>query len=337
MIDHEMLTQKALASLERRAMFKRAGTGLASAAALAALSGTAFTPGSARAATTAQAPTAAPTQLDANILTFALNLEYLEATFYLNALTGTGLAAADTAAINAGGAAGAAGAAQVAPGGSLVPFQTPIIRQFAQTIAADEQAHVRFLRAGLAAAGTPVIAAPVIDVTAAGAFTTLAVAAGYIQPGQVFNPYRDENSFLLGAYIFEDVGVTAYGGAAALISQGSALVQYAASILAVEAYHAGTIRTLLAIRGGGAATDGVSNLRSMLSSGAAPGTANGDDFGTLDPVSGNVVLAPLDPNALTYRRSVAQVLNIVYGNAGGKPGLFFPNGLNQIAGQTGFA
>ena len=327
MMHPDDMLQKGFEAVQRRALFKRASVGIASAAALAAL-GEVATTKSAEAATTPQTPTSAPTALDINILNFALNLEYVEAQYYLYALTGSGLSAADTVS-----GTGTPGAAPISAGAGLVPFQTPIIAQYGQDIAADEQAHVRFLRAAL---GTSAVGAPVVDVSPAGAFTTLAVAAGYIKAGQIFNPYRDENSFLLGAYIFEDVGVTAYGGAAALLSQGSALVQYAASILAIEAYHSGTIRTLLAIRGGGAATNAVSNLRSTLSSGSASGTPAGDDFGTLDPTSGFVIAAPRDSTALTYRRSVAQVLRIVYGNPAGTPGLFFPNGLNVLPGVTGF-
>ena len=328
MPEFDQLTDAALSKLQRRAMFRKAGTGIAGAVAAAALVGTTFG-NTAEAASVVYPPTAAPVQLDVDILNFALNLEYLEAQFYLNALTGTGLSANDLAGGTAtNGVYSTPGATPVAAGTTAVPFATPIIRQLAQTIAADEQAHVRFIKSALTANGASPVPAPVIDVSASGAFSTLARAAGLIQAGQTFNPYQDENAFLLGAYVFEDVGVTAYGGAAGLISMGSELIQYAASILAVEAYHAGTIRTLLTVRGGGTATNAVSQLRSILSSGVGQGATGSDDFGTFDTTNNVVMLAPLDANALTYRRTTAQVLNIVYGNPNSTPGLFFPNGMN---------
>lgn len=137
---------------------------------------------------------------DADILNFALNLEYLEAEFYLRAVNGTGLASADT---------GGVGETGTVTGGGAVPFQTSAIQQYAASIAKDEQLHVKFLRSALRSAA---VARPTIDLSTS--FTTAAMATGLIGPGGTFNPFADEDSFLLGAYIFEDAGVTAYRGAA---------------------------------------------------------------------------------------------------------------------------
>lgn len=281
-------------SLNRRGMFGGNGIRMAAAAAAVGVAGAALSGTEAQ----AQALT------DVNIVNFALNLEYLEAEFYLRAATGQGLGAGD---ISGTGTLGGV------TGGSQVPFRSRAISQYAQLLAADELTHVRFLRAVL---GGAAVARPRIDFTAA--FTNLAVAAGLIVAGQTFNPFADDVSFLLGAFVFEDVGVTAYAGAARYITNKDYL-EAAGAILAVEAYHAGAIRTLLANIGGGMAANAISSLRGQL--------GGGGDVGVLIPgLSYNFVSS--DANALAFRRTPQQVLNIVYGNSSKTPGLFFPNGTN---------
>ncbi len=291
MSEFDEMSTKLLTS-DRRKLLRNAGLGTAFAA--AAGFGL-FKPTRAQAA-------GAPS--DADILNFALNLEYLEAEYYLFAVNGTGLAATD---INGVGATGGV------IGGAAVPFKTPAIQQYAVKIANDEQAHVQFLRAAL---GSAAVARPEIDLF--NSFNTAAVAAGLVPAGGTFNPFADELSFLLGAYIFEDVGVTAYHGAAPLI-QSKDYLAAAAGILAVEAYHAGSIRTLLFQLGQGDATAKISALRA-----AASGAA--DDQGVV--WNGQANITPTDVNALAFSRTTTQVLNIVYlGGASGNFG-FFPQGLN---------
>jgi hypothetical protein len=272
----------------RRGLLRAAGLGAAATATLA-ITGTVP-------ARAASGPS------DADILNFALNLEYLEATFYLTAVNGTGLPSGETA---------GTGTLGNVVGGSAVPFKTKALQEIAAGIARDELAHVEFLRGAL---GSAAVARPALDLY--NSFNTLGEASGL--HGGKFDPFADEISFLLGAYVFEDVGVTAYNGAAPLISSKTYLAA-AASILAVEAYHAANIRTLLFELGLGEATNKISAVRA-----AASGAA--DDQGVVK--NGIANITPTDSNALVYSRTTTQVLNIVYlGGASANYG-FFPAGLN---------
>ena len=268
---------------------------------------------------------------DADVLNFALNLEYLEAQFYLYAVNGTGLPSTLT---GSGSTAGG-----TVTGGAQVNFSTdPVVGAYAREIAADEQAHVNFLRTAL---GSSAVAMPNINSSGAadGPFTAAARAAGVVDATSgVFNPYADPTSFLLGAYIFEDVGVTAYKGAAPLLSNKTFL-EAAAGILAVEAYHAAIVRTTLYAKGVPAlveATEKISAARDALDGSPTEdqirGIAPKDDFGIMPSGSGDTLasnIAPLNVNGLAYSRSTGQVLNIVYLNAGSATmGGFFPNGVN---------
>jgi hypothetical protein len=267
------------------------------------------------------------TPTDADVLNFALNLEYLEAQFYSVAVTGVGLS---PSVLTGTGTQGAA------TGGRKVVFTDPLVAAYAKEIAADEVTHVTFLRTAL---GASAVAQPTIDigVSPTGAFSTAARAAGLIPSAaagtaqtSVFDPYADDNSFLLGAFIFEDVGVTAYKGASPLITNKTYL-EAAAGILAVEAYHAALVRTALYSRGVQTPTlrtsaDAISNARdsldgsSDLDQGISPTTINGVS-------ASNIV--PLDSNGIAFSRTTGQVLNIVYlNNASVTMGGFFPAGVN---------
>ena len=256
------------------------------------------------------------TYVDADYLNFALNLEYLEAEFYLRAATGTGLSATD-----------AGSTASTVTGGTAVTFTDQVIGQYAIEIAQNELNHVRFLRNALAASA---VDRPAIDFTAA--FTAAAIAAGVIQTGATFNPFADQTSFLLGAFIFEDVGVTAYTGAAPLLTNKTYL-SAAAGIQAVEAYHAAEIRTIIANIGGStlAAANMISALRGTLGGGSETAISTGITTANGATTIGASSIVAADGNALAFGRSTDQVLHIVYatgGGAGVSSGGFFPSGLN---------
>lgn len=248
---------------------------------------------------------------DAAVLQFALNLEYLEAEYYTYAVFGTGI---ETQGVGVDGS-GTPGTVTIKPN-PRVPFADPKVAQYAAEIAADERNHVKFFRSALTTAGIQPVARPKIDLL--NSFNTLAQAAGI---GPAFDPFANDVNFLLGAFIFEDVGVTLFAGAARLLANKDFL-DAAASVLAVEAYHAGNIRVNIFAAGSGpqGLAQKVSDLRKALSG------AN-DDQGVVDS-SGNANIVPTDANGLAFRRTTRQGLNIVYGAVNASSGLFFPNGLN---------
>ena len=279
----------------------------------------------------------AQTITDNDILNFALNLEYLEAQFYSYAANDRGLAANLQTGVTTSGAQGGLFTPTGATPARKVTFSDPVVSAYAQEIAADEIAHVAFLRSALSSAA---VAQPLLNLSggAGSAFAAAATAAG-VPNGSTFDPYVDDNSFLLGAFIFEDVGVTAYKGAAPLITNPTFL-EAAAGILAAEAYHAAIVRTSLYGRGVTVPalrtiTEQISTARdsldgtSDLDQGIAAQTVTPTNLATTQGAVTASNIVPLDPNGIAYSRSPSQVLHIVYLNAGASTGGgFFPNGVN---------
>jgi len=292
----EFIDRSAENEADRRAFMKSASIGgLGVVGAGAALTG--LTAGSAQAASAS----------DGAVLNFALNLEYLEAEFYQQAAFGQSLP--DRLTTGKGQRGGV-------KGGRKVNFSTPAIRKYAVEIANDELAHVKFLRSAL---GSAAVARPAIDITSS--FTAAARAAGLIGPNQRFDPYANENNFLLAAFIFEDVGVTAYKGAAPLV-QNKTFLEAAAGLLAVEAYHAGIIRTVLYNKGLMTAVRKISAARDSLD-----GKSDSDQG--IGSRKSPANLTPTGKFGLVMSRTPGEVLNVVYLNPKSvTKGGFFPRGVN---------
>jgi hypothetical protein len=245
---------------------------------------------------------------DADILNFALNLEYLEGEFYTLATTGKTL---DQIGIGISGV-GTQGSV-VVKNNPQVPFTAGSpLQQFATELATEEQNHVKFLRSAL---GASAVARPQIDLL--NSFNAAAAAAGI---GPAFDPFASETNFLLGSFVFEDVGVTAYHGAAGLLTN-KAYLDAAAGILAIEAYHAGSIRTRV-YRAGSPATDIAAKIAALRAS--ASGAA--DDMGVI--VNGQSKILDADQNSIVFARTTTQVLKIVTLGGANNQGGFFPNGMN---------
>jgi hypothetical protein len=292
------------------------------------------------------------TLTDTDYLNFALNLEYLEANFYTLAASGqtidqmgislTGTGTQGTVTVKAGG-----------PSACKVPFSNPLVQSYATEIAIEERNHVSFLRSALSSSA---VAQPAIDLV--NSFNSLATLLGLGLNS--FDPFASDINFLLGSYIFEDVGVTAYTGAAPLLTSGTNL-DAAAGIQAVEAYHAGLIRTVIygldqsATSLGPAGTaravaTAISKLRANVdgSNSVSATREDGDDIGLgtqtvmLNGTSGvtastlvnatttgsiNAAGSSGTAGSMVFARSATEVLAIVYAGGSGKGG-FFPAGLN---------
>jgi hypothetical protein len=329
-------------ALSRRTFLTGAGTAAAAAVVVGCGSSSKTTP------PPPQPVTGPPAYSDVDILNFALNLEYLEAEFYLRAATGTGIPAAD-----AGPSAGAV------TGGSKIPGLTAHQQAYVNTLANDEYNHVKFLRKAL---GSAAVDRPQIDLT--NSFNGLITVAtnGGASPMTTFNPFTDFNHFLLGGFVFEDVGVTAYHGAAGALTKGSKYLTPSAQILAVEAYHAGMLRTLIVASSLTATglpgdqtyinlADAIQKVRASLT-----GVTTMPSGGELLLQSGVTLAKPTDTtaavgastivnadtNAVAFARTFDQVLHIVYATpttsagaaAGVSSGGFFPAGVNGNIKQT---
>ena len=233
---------------------------------------------------------------EVDILNFALNMEYLEAEFYTYATTGksiTSFGIATKGYANGGNPANGG----TTKGGAKVMFskEESILHDIATQIGADERAHVVLLRGAL---GSSAVAMPNIDLSALG-----------------FG-FGNQTDFLRAARILEDVGVTAYSGAAGMLKTPD-IITAAAGLLGAEAEHAATIRTHIARL----------NIE----------TTPVDGVDLVPPPSGEArqVLSIKVSDGLVATRTVGEILYLAFGGkAGVRQGGFFPTGLNGNIGLS---
>jgi len=166
----------------------------------------------------AGAQTQLPAILDADILNFLLNVEYLSAEAYLFATTGKGIAQYfDLYAPNT---------PNNTTGGRAVTFDSAT-KAIAAEIAQNELAHVSLLRSTITAMQATPIDKPQMDLSAFGV------------------GFASQAEFLTLSRTLKDVGVSAYIGAMLQLPDRT-VMSLAARILATESQHAGNLRSLMA-------------------------------------------------------------------------------------------
>jgi hypothetical protein len=286
------------------------------------------------ATTTTPVTSSGPVQSD--VLNFALNLEYLEATFYSYITTGADINVNSPTGVNLSGSGAITGgiSAKIPFGGANAAAITDLLNE----IYYDEWNHVTELQSLLGALAVP---RPAINLAALGAVTAT-------------------NALSL-ARLFEDVGVTAYIGAMAL-SGSTALTNsnltFVAQILGVETFHAGALRLGIILQNAATAGtdvyipagDGLDVAPSDYSGGAvaaaaaaAAGPVSGAGFFSTAAATATTayttnVTTPagatvITPAGYAFARTTSQVLSVVYGAggvAGTTKGGFFPNGVNGL-------
>ncbi|PKA47569.1 Desiccation-related protein PCC13-62 [Apostasia shenzhenica] len=259
-------------------------------------------------------------QSDVDLLEFPLNLEYLEAEFFLWGSLGEGLDAVAPE-LTMGGPP---------PIGARKADLDPLLCDIVAQLAYQEVGHLRAIKEKVK--GFP---RPLLDLSPGNFAKTMnsAVGRALLPP---FDPYANGINYLLASYLLPYVGLTGYVGANPNL-QSSVAKRLVAGLLAVESAQDAVIRALLYERGGvkvkpyditvAEFTDEISELRNKL------GGAGLKDEGLVVPpalgaegkIAGNVIAG--DECSVAYARSPEEILRIVYGDGSeSKPGGFFPDG-----------
>ncbi|KAK9281214.1 hypothetical protein L1049_004109 [Liquidambar formosana] len=260
---------------------------------------------------------------DKDRIEFALNLEFLEAEFFLNGALGRGL---DTIAPQYA----LSGPPSV---GARIANLDALVRRIIEEFGYQEVGHLRAIISAVGGFRRPLI--DLSPVNFAKIFNE-AVGSILIPP---FDPYANTINYLLAAYMIPYLGLVGYVGTIPFLANNTSL-QLVAGLLGVEAGQDAVIRTLLYERANQTVvpynlsvaefTIRLSAYRNQL---AMCGIKD-EGIIALPPVMGaenrttsNILSANYD--SLSYSRTSPEILRILYDTGSeNRPGGFFPLGAN---------
>ncbi|XP_004486531.1 ferritin-like catalase Nec2 [Cicer arietinum] len=267
-------------------------------------------------------PISQQTSSDVDLLEFPLNLEYLEAEFFLYGSLGHGLDVVAPKLVEGG----------PPPIGAKLAKLSASIRDVIYQFGLQEVGHLRAIKSTVK--GFP---RPLLDLSKSSFAKVMDSAFGrpLVPP---FDPYANDINFLLASYVIPYVGLTGYVGANPLL-QNATSRKLVAGLLGVESGQDAVIRTLLYERHSSVVkpygvsvaefTNHISTLRNKL------GKDGLKDEGLMVPIGqgaegrvlGNILAG--DKDSLSYPRTPQEILRIVYGSGNEcVPGGFYPDGGN---------
>ncbi|KAF3792874.1 Desiccation-related protein PCC13-62 [Nymphaea thermarum] len=248
---------------------------------------------------------------DVPLLEFPLNLEHLEADFFLYGALGRGLDELAPELVMGG----------PPPGGARKANLDPLIRDIILQFGYQEIGHLR----------------PLLDLSPNNFARTMDEAFGF-QLSPPFDPYASSINFLLATYVIPYVGLTGYVGTNPNL-KGHYSKRLVAGLLGVESGQDAVVRGLLYERKQRQVepynitvedfTDRISILRDHLGGCGVKdeGLTVPLELGAEGRIRGNILSG--DMHSLSYARTPAEILRIVYGTGSERePGGFFPKGGN---------
>ncbi|KAL0864695.1 hypothetical protein Bca101_043813 [Brassica carinata] len=269
----------------------------------------------ARALLPGQAGTWRDIHQDRKLLEFPLNLEYLEAEFFLFGALGFGL---DKVAPNLTMGGPKPIGAQIA---NLDRLTRDIVLQFAW----QEVGHLRAIKKTVKG-----FARPLLDLSEKSFAKVMDYAFGR-KFVPLFDPYANSYNYLIASYLVPYVGLTGYVGANPKLQ----FLHLVAGLLGVESGQDAVIRTMLYARAKhivhpygvsvAAFTDRISDLKNKLGKMGVKdeGLVLPKAMGAEGQLAGNVLVG--DKMSLAFDRTPEEILRIVYGSGNESvPGGFFP-------------